>query len=1084
MTPQLDSISASTPLLAPEHAEERTEAAASGLRDRVETASAGDPRTGLVGKIGTFFSAIAKRFSPAISASGRLPDPQRAARQLANALAHVVDTLASRGATPAAIESALVHAGTASQTLKAAGSTARTVLEDLKDNLRKADSPALYELAIALRASAAENAQSSLADRPEAAQLLMEIETAVNAELTHRIDFTVDKVLQSTIAALELANPHASIEDNLHFAFDIAVPLVKLGVLQGGDATDAAIDRVVLERLDRLSAHQQTALLGHMNTRDLGRLRVAGAPPAPLLAVTKSIVAEIAARPERLAATFEQQAQNFTIRCSARGPIDRGAFVRDLAELGAAQNALSEHCVLHQLRAPDATWPSMERLAMLSKASVCAELVIESGRFDLKQASPGQLSALSNALNVLSFPDITRNLLGNAQQAHFEAQRATFRQQLGSVLGGIAGGQEPGAVLNSLATLEHASSTLREAVSMFGGNGQSTSSTSTPFTTQADHIENELITESIRLLPAEKRAALASALSELHNQALISALHVGAGLAFEIHMPAMGNRFSGMSRMLNEVSQQSGADGLPGETSHTNTASLRTHRQSFAAQHLTTQAREAFHELYGLRLPEHGPASLRAGRFSPEQVRKMALVLERPASDEESKLVAVGPYKVGWNFHADARRKLPYFVPARDSQDTKTNSLRPLSRSGDSKATRAGEPLIDTRDWPGGVRTNEEIEKAPTDDQLAINAARDERIADGYARLVELCGGNEAQARTLTLYAHQGIAAGILTALTSSGGTLILPDGRLGSIGINGESKDYASQHSEISFSIGTSGRPQIDVDYRLEGRHSFHVTDGSHVFLSPDSRLQAHFRAELQDDGTLKLLETPSCHASLRPAEFQKPYPEPTLAQVRSATPHDQFLDDLMTHARKLGREHEVLAYRALDAFGKAPNLLNAAAVLSGKDMKSSQAAQEIVSTEVQAKVLSGIEPSRPGVIAAFDGVAAQARQLLKDKAGTEEGHRARRFFDQLDALRSGNNPRLFEDAEHIYQEFVTGSAPISLLQHETVTDVRAKLDRRRDTAELPVPAELFDDLEQVLAARMENLVSAMIADVKATQP
>ncbi len=84
--------------------------------------------------------------------------------------------------------------------------------------------------------------------------------------------------------------------------------------------------------------------------------------------------------------------------------------------------------------------------------------------------------------------------------------------------------------------------------------------------------------------------------------------------------------------------------------------------------------------------------------------------------------------------------------------------------------------------------------------------------------------------------------------------------------GSDTDGQTLSKQTTRITFSIGESGRPRIDVDDRIEGRASFLQPDGKTTILSPDSYVQAHFRAELSEDGRLALLEAPSYRFDIRP--------------------------------------------------------------------------------------------------------------------------------------------------------------------------------------------------------------------------
>ncbi len=72
-----------------------------------------------------------------------------------------------------------------------------------------------------------------------------------------------------------------------------------------------------------------------------------------------------------------------------------------------------------------------------------------------------------------------------------------------------------------------------------------------------------------------------------------------------------------------------------------------------------------------------------------------------------------------------------------------------------------------------------------------------------------------------------------------------------------------------MTLSIGESGRPQLDVDDRIEGRAAFIGVDGKTTYLSADSYVHSHFRAELTENGSLRLLQAPSYGFNLEPSDF-----------------------------------------------------------------------------------------------------------------------------------------------------------------------------------------------------------------------
>ncbi len=166
---------------------------------------------------------------------------------------------------------------------------------------------------------------------------------------------------------------------------------------------------------------------------------------------------------------------------------------------------------------------------------------------------------------------------------------------------------------------------------------------------------------------------------------------------------------------------------------------------------------------------------------------------------------------------------------------------RPLARGDTVEPVVAGRHLIDTDDGP------------KTDEKIAAG------VAQGYERLIELCGGNEEQARTLTFFANQLLTAGFFLPGLDEDSPFRLSDGTPGLPISNDEHATGRQVQCEITFSIAENGRPRLDVDYRLNGPVLFAAVDGKNRFLGPDSHLQGHFRGELRENDRLALLGAPS---------------------------------------------------------------------------------------------------------------------------------------------------------------------------------------------------------------------------------
>ncbi len=808
---------------------------------------------------------------------------------------------------------------------------------------------------------------------------------------------------------------------------------------------------------------------------------------------------------------------------------------------------LQAHREIHELPSP-----GRDRSRDLLRARVSA--LLSSGQIDLEGSSPRALMAVSTAAGRLGGPQSLITRTRDQREALIAARMETYRLNVSPVLEKLRGGADPGSLLPALERLAEASISMKSARDILD------SDTKVPRPpADAAGTESEVLADVIGALPAQDRVALALAMLDPQTQALVSALHVGAGLAFDAREANMGQRFANMAHLLEQVGRE--ASAWLAQTA----PAVRGDSHFAAARHLSEPGRQAFRNRYALVLPTEGAPTLQAGRFTAAQEQRMRTVLERPLSRDEHRLTKLGDYEVGNSFYQDAIRASTYRVSRRPARqpaiggtpvEPDTGSpLRPLSR-GDGTAPAADtELMIDTHDWPVARRESADEKKLRPDERVQLarqrsdreTQEREARVAAGFERLVELCGGNEEQARTLTLFGHQGLMAGFFAVGAANDSPLRLSDGTVG--GTIHTRLSGGEERTEIGFSIGANGRPQIDVDYGLIGRNTFKdfkaKTDpksrtAPEIVLSPDSRLQLHFRLELREDNTLVLLEAPSYRFDLRPDEFQKPYPPPTAHSIGKETEDSDLVRDVLRYSRQVGVDHEIHALRALDRLEGAtePTLSDAAAVVSACDGGPRGARQGLMSNEARVAFGQAMRSAHGGLVAAFDEALAEANRMANEvysqnrarlaarpdwpprypvpetfaalvqqaKGGDEEAfaaycafeeqiraaHSAEilDFVDGLDELKRDTGPDSFARAETLYRKFVAppttaarfgprgaGSSPLNL-SSEAAAEVRRRLDEQRQTRFDP---GAFNGLKQTLVARIEtDVLPGMIQAVR----
>ncbi len=716
------------------------------------------------------------------------------------------------------------------------------------------------------------------------------------------------------------------------------------------------MDRLVMRQLNALPEADRTALLEHARSEDLARLLQAEPTrePATVDRTVELVKSAIAARTTTLSYELLTCHQRLCDQTAGSAPLAGHAFLNNLTARAAALEELKTHCELH-----GQPMPNVEFLQDALRFAVTAAL--ESGGINPLELIGADLIRLSGPLSTLGLRDCGGMTLYVAELAHIKDCTAAFQQKLAGLAKTLTQRSGPAPMLRALGELEDASSALRRASEAFnpGGVAPAVSSSSATtldsgvftsvnldsavFTSVLDSSysvaparDSDLITGFLNGLGASDRTALAQTLIKPDTQALISSLHVGAQLAGDIRETTMADRFANMARLCEQITTEAAAAqaGSSSKKPEDNAApalsalSSRDHQQ-FAAKSLTDPAREALRDAYALQIPTDAAPTLQAGRFDPQQIQAMVNILESPASESERTLVTVGAHNMSRVFVGDAKRRFSFYIhdassgAEREGSNLTARAMRSPARETSTDTSPPGRALID---WTGPEPDESEMQRLGITPDSARAQQTDTgtlaRVVQGYERLVQLCGSEEL-ASTLTTYAHQGIVAGysVTCALTAA---YSLADGAPGHVDSNSSWSDPDAHQREtrVTFSIGENGRPWIDVDDRIEGRAIFtHSSSAKTTYLSSDSYVQAHFRAELGEDGKVRLLEAPSYRFDLRADDFQqKPYPLPTVELLETAAADNVLLTDALKYAEKIGAAPEIHALRAIAAYEREP--------------------------------------------------------------------------------------------------------------------------------------------------------------------
>ncbi len=1051
----------------------------SSLTNRATSTASAGPRVGLLGRIGATARNVLRCLRSVRSpGTARRANLTRRQTEFAQKLHSVQDAVLSRTATSHTVKDAFMNARAAGLQLRACGGAPRERMrQTFSQMFESADSAQLNRLATAFGGKAVADAQQLLADDDGAVHMLMEMELALNAELEKRSGQAVDTAIQTAVEAVQGGKSPERVADHLHSAFDSAAPLARLGVMRPNDRstdTATAIDARVADCLDSLPEDTRGALLMHLGSSDLKRLHwaVAGSG-GPINTALKT---EITARPARLEAQVREHAQRLQEIGAAPGAVRRGELMSELAAITLGLKALGQHRA--DFGVPQRF--STELTHLKQSVAAATEQVLRSGRLDPGKLTAPEVTVLTAAFAALESPGVAHELLGQAQSDALRQQKQDFDRSLGKLLGALANMSDPESLLWELTWLEEISSQIHDTTNTFA--------VSTPTRLDAAAIEDEIMRESVGKLSKAQRDKLAQAVSSPDFQPLLAGLHEAERAARDAHEVTLANRFANMASLLSGIAWQ--IDPLQEESADASPA---------RAQDLPAPMRQAFNKVYGVTLSGQG-TTLNAGHFNAQQIDTLAGVLEESLGSEEAKLTPLGDRMVGAQFLKDLRRGRPLlFVEAGSTTVNRAAQTDAADRPRTMGTAPTVHPLIDYNKWPGDdVRTQSDAEAAKT------GAHVDGLIADGYERLLDFCGGDEKEAQMLSFHLQQNRAAPLQVACAGPDSPLRLPDGTPGYISINNHGG--GGDQIAVTLSRGSNGRPQLDVDYQYLGRNLFQPADGSDpIELSADSVVQLHYRAEL-DNGVLRLLTPPppSYKTAVRPDDFQKMYQPPTAASIRRAFSGDAtgVLLDAVEYSETIGKDYQIKALRAADAFQQQPTLQNAIAVISECDKGGPEAAS-LVPPEVRQSVQAAVENNQQGVLAAFDAVIPAARQATRQIARQAvEGpvdltvqpgltYVAGQILKKFEQLRTKTGVSLLEGAEKLYREYIeqpeegserAGDHLTFPVNPNVAAEAGNRLAAQRERMAQPAfDSDLFGTLADTLAQRLDaEVLPGMIEAVK----
>ncbi len=893
--------------------------ASSKLNGRAELGTNPGRRVGFLGKIASFLGRCFRR----ASAAREVGVPRIAVtrkQQEANftrKLYDISDTLTSGKATSQTMLHALLAAEDAGMEL----GSPQSVLEPIFQTLcEQASTTRLNQLALAFNSRELTEAADQLTEHPAAAQALVVLQRALNHELSRRAEANVAAEIAAAVRVMESGGPAERVTEHLRLAFAAAMPLVNRWIVAPRaptdrlspssdldqtdefdqrmrewildrnpaapqsifdpndqaarqsilDPNDRAVRELILDQLESQPAQTRGAALAHLSHEHLAALKEdveqSGRP------LEQEINAEIQQRPARMCTDLQRSAADFIRKCNSRTPVDRQAFLTELAEITRAVRAIETHQKSFATQAP-------AELAEL-KQSVATAL---DGAFSSKKLRLGampapEIAGICRAFEHLDARQTGEKLLANdlddvVEQCEKECQQSLERLVF------LLPGKEPEKLLTELSHFAKSWKALKDIAATFVPPssrmdarkimnrvaGQLWPEPRNPLK-MWDETEDVLHTTYRSLRPALEHLAHHVDDNELANQlqAMVTALDVVAG-----RLTATGKFPIGL--------------------------------WVWGVAPLPESMRQALGRWYGIDLTAESKKR-NAGHCNARQTQAAAALIERPAGSTSQQMTKLGGHEVSSKFVEDQMHGKPV--------------IRVETHSGT-------QPLSD---------------------------------------LITFCGGNVEEARTLSLYLQHEEIAGLTSTLTVDS-PLQLDDGTVGTVVLNQHASGGSS--SEVTLSRGPNGRPQLEVTLRYDDRNLFKPADGGEpLYLTADSSVTLRYRAELVD-GALKLLAPPSYHFILKKDDFQRPYARPTAAAIRRMRKGDAALAEVLEHSTRIGKDNEVKALRAVDAFQREPTLLNAVEVISECERDPATAA--FVPQRVRDAVKDALQKARTGAQSEF---------------------------------------------------------------------------------------------------------------------
>ena len=708
------------------------------------------------------------------------------------------------------------------------------------------------ELVHALAAPVIGDAQQSLQDGHdlEAQRLLMQLAEAATRTVRDRAFDTIDHAFRTALDAVRSGELSSLITTQVEAA--VATGTVILDQLrQDGALESVALGNIRAEHRSRLE-DEQTADILHAGIEKSGAnphqidVLLQHLSPQSLLTLRRNYGDETA-----LDSAIEQEIKNRPTRLVEQLALGSSSSTRDRSSTIVSYTMGNE-----MERVDDVTQQILDHCAFFG-VPVPAQLREELSGFERSLSTLAIDAQTLRSDQIVKVRDMAERMLDPAMATQLQDswiqhvasldQAATQRTHI--LLDRLIAGS-PAAQLAACKDLVTAIRALMRA------NGVEAEAINDLPTRERLHAElGSRLTPLLRDEAVKRQAPqLLAALRSPQMQTVTKALSAAAMEAEKQNLPALQADLNDACIVLRMLTYEL-EDLAPEEPEHTASTS--------SAATLQPEIRDQLAKLYSTVQQPDGRITITQGHFAPQVETLLVENIQQPFSEKELVSRQVGELQVPAEFLKDAERNTQYFMAN-------------------------GQPLINRKGW----------------ESLTLQQM-EERIADGYRRLVRFYQSNVQQTEAIVRFAHQGLIAGFGTATqqASAHSPLLLEGYGAGYLTVGSGGASLTSVH----FSAGENHRPRLELSYEVQGGRLHLLADdglptGDIVYLDKERSLTKVSVVVETHSGRdrLTVVGKPIYDVHLVKSPIQRDYPLPEVEHLLNGSGSNELYRDLIGFAKR----------------------------------------------------------------------------------------------------------------------------------------------------------------------------------------